>query len=63
MSMFLCARCDNIRDSDDGCDEAHDGRFGLICIDCMEEAEAEREEADDRRRANPLERDYRRPDQ
>lgn len=47
MSIFHCARCDNLKDADDGCDEVP-GTFDLICIDCMEDAEAEREEADDR---------------
>lgn len=46
MSAFICARCDNLRDADDGCEEVED--FGLMCIHCMEDAEAEREEAADR---------------
>ena len=33
MSMFLCHRCDEIADSDEGCKEGP--RFSLICIDCM----------------------------
>lgn len=39
MSMFLCAKCDGFRDSDDGCEEAPSppyARFGLICADCMD---------------------------
>ena len=59
MSAFICHTCDNLSDADDGCEETADG-FHLICVDCAEEAEAEREEADDRRRANPLEPDFRR---
>lgn len=39
MSMFYCGRCAELRDADDGCDEAPDG-LRLICIDCMAEAEA-----------------------
>lgn len=35
MSMFFCARCDNLRDSDDGCEEAPGYR--LWCIDCADE--------------------------
>jgi len=41
MSMFLCAKCDNIKDSDDGCEEAPASKYGrahqLLCIDCMED--------------------------
>lgn len=40
MSIFLCAKCDNIRDADDGCEEAPASkypRFSLICSDCMDE--------------------------
>lgn len=48
MSMFICHQCDNLRDSDDGCEEGPG--FSLICADCAEEARAEQEEADDRRR-------------
>ena len=33
MSIFVCQRCDNLRDSDDGCREG--ANFGLICIDCI----------------------------
>ena len=42
MSIFLCARCDELRDSDDGCEEYK--RTQLICMDCisdMEDAEQE----------------------
>jgi hypothetical protein len=49
MSMFLCARCDNLRDSDDGCEEGPG--LTLICDDCADEMRAEREEASDRRSA------------
>lgn len=35
MSMFLCHKCDGLRDSDDGCKEGP--RFSLICSDCMDE--------------------------
>lgn len=59
MSMFHCAECGNLRDADDGCEEIDEG-LGLICIDCAEEREAEREEAEGRRRDNPLEPDFRR---
>lgn len=58
MSLFLCHTCDNLRDADDGCEEGPG--YSLICVDCWEEAEAEREEADDFRRANPLEPGFRR---
>ncbi len=35
MSMFWCASCDNLRDSDDGCEEV-DG-FRLRCVECMDD--------------------------
>ena len=44
MSIFYCFQCDGLRDSDDGCSEGP--RFSLICADCTDEMEAEREEAD-----------------
>ena len=37
MSMFLCAICDNIKDSDEGCAEFikdHPTDFRLVCNDC-----------------------------
>lgn len=37
MSVFLCQRCDNLRDADNGCREGTN--FGLICSDCMDEEE------------------------
>jgi hypothetical protein len=36
MSMFRCVKCDEIADSDDGCQE-YGSSFGLMCIDCMNE--------------------------
>ncbi len=33
MSMFICGRCDNLRDSDDGCEEGPNN--SLICEDCL----------------------------
>ncbi len=33
MSMFWCAQCGDLKDSDDGCEEAPNGT-GLICDDC-----------------------------
>lgn len=36
MSMFYCAVCDNLRDSDDGCTATRDG-LGLICVECETE--------------------------
>jgi hypothetical protein len=41
MSMFLCYRCDNLRDSDDGCEEGPGN--SLICVNCMGELEEQRE--------------------
>ena len=43
MSVFSCARCHAIRDSDDGCDESPGGR--LVCVDCVDEMEDEDAEA------------------
>lgn len=37
MSMFFCAKCDNLRDSDDGCEEATGNR--LVCAECVDEIE------------------------
>lgn len=39
MSMFWCAKCDNLRDSDDGCQEYGPKGTELICADCMDEEE------------------------
>jgi len=58
VSLFLCHVCDELCDADDGCEEGPG--LTLICVDCADEAEAEREEAEDLRRANPLEPDFRR---
>lgn len=33
--MFMCARCQQYADSDDGCDESPGGR--LICLDCLDD--------------------------
>lgn len=40
MSMFFCARCDNLRDSDEGCEEVGEPDFppfSLLCIECGNE--------------------------
>jgi hypothetical protein len=34
MSLFLCGECDQIRDSDDGCEET---RGLLICVECADD--------------------------
>lgn len=39
MSAFICARCSNFRDADDGCEEAPDG-YRLVCADCVLEQAA-----------------------
>jgi hypothetical protein len=41
MSMFHCARCDNLRDSDDGCVEYGSKGTELMCVDCMDEQDDE----------------------
>ena len=48
MSLFLCHVCDDLCDSDDGCEEGPG--YSLICQQCADDAQAEREEAEDRRR-------------
>jgi len=37
MGMFICNRCNNLRDSDDGCDEDLLGENKLVCQDCLED--------------------------
>ncbi len=41
MAMFFCARCDNLRDSDDGCAEYGTKGTELMCVDCMDEQDDE----------------------
>lgn len=38
MSIFICGKCDNYADADDGCEEIDDK---LICIDCVNDEEDE----------------------
>lgn len=38
MSMFFCAKCDELRDSDEGCEATKSG-LGLICEACISERE------------------------
>ena len=51
MSMFWCARCDNLSDSDDSCEALADGT-SLVCANCLcddyEEIEAAYAEEEDR---------------
>ncbi len=44
MSMFYCDVCAELKDSDDGCDNAPGSHIKLRCIDCMIEAEDDEEE-------------------
>ena len=37
MSIFHCVGCDNLRDADDGCDEAPGDPLNLICVECMQD--------------------------
>ena len=39
MGIFICCKCDNYSDSDDGCVECKDKgcKFGLICAECEQE--------------------------
>ena len=52
MSIFLCEKCEEMRDSDDGCREYDGGKgtpdgayrsFGLVCSKCMDEEEDDSE--------------------
>jgi hypothetical protein len=51
MSMFNFTDCDNLRDADDGREEDASG-LGLICQDCTDERQAERDASDRRRMIN-----------
>ena len=42
MGAFICGKCDNMRDSHDGCFE--NDTYGLICEDCQMEIDEENEE-------------------
>lgn len=44
MSIFYCNRCDELRDADDGCAEDPGNDLDLICVDCMEQDEADLED-------------------
>ncbi len=46
MSMFLCAKCDEMADSDEGCEAVGSKGIDLICIDCMNESEEDEETYD-----------------
>ncbi len=45
MSMFVCARCRELRDSDDGCEDIGNMRrlSVLVCAECALEVHDERE--------------------
>lgn len=45
MSLFYCSACGGLRDSDEGCEEAPASKYQLICAECVDEAEDEREAA------------------
>lgn len=53
MSIFYCVGCDELRDADDGCDEAAPGSLDLICVECMEA----REEAEESVSETPPQQD------
>ena len=40
MSMFFCAECQRLSDSDDGCEEAPASKYHrphqLLCVDCLD---------------------------
>ena len=46
MSMFYCVDCGTLADSDYGSEESKSDRFGLICIDCINERQEELDEKD-----------------
>ena len=41
MSLFFCAECGDLKDSDDGCEEAPASKYHpphqLLCVECAEE--------------------------
>lgn len=41
VSLFICAECGHLCDSDDGCEEAPASKYHpphqLLCVDCAEE--------------------------
>ena len=43
MSMFMCAKCGDMKDSDSGCAEApsppYFPPYGLLCVECMPDDE------------------------
>jgi hypothetical protein len=42
VSLFFCAECQNLRDSDDGCEEApleYQPPHQLLCVECVAEME------------------------
>ncbi len=41
MSMFWCSACDEMKDSDDGCDVSPANELQLICVECMDSRNAE----------------------
>ncbi len=43
MGVYTCCECDNWRDSDDGCYECKEHKFGLICPSCKERMEINEE--------------------
>ncbi len=47
MSMFMCVVCGDMRDSDDGCEEApsppYNEHHGLICHVCVDEVAEQRQ--------------------
>ena len=47
MSMFWCSRCDDMKDADDGCDEAPGKPLELICIECVMALEEEAADLED----------------
>jgi hypothetical protein len=64
MSMFRCVRCDELRDSDEGCEEAPASKYGLshqlLCAECAVEDEEETE-ACRAASIDPRDPDYSRP--
>lgn len=46
MGIYPCSKCGGFKSSDDGCHEDPENKYRLICPDCFDEIEAEKEETE-----------------
>ncbi len=44
MGMYICNRCQNYRNSDDGCEEDPNMDTELVCLECAEKIDCEKSE-------------------